>query len=139
MAAWVFQGNPEKFDLDDYLARYPELIYWRTPRYATQIVVGDDAFIWRSGVNSGAVALGVVVEAPTRGDQVAHPEALGIDLWRAEPPDPKELKTGIQLRDIRLSPEEAFVPRSVAKQTSELADATIITMPNGSVFPLTVS
>lgn len=139
MAAWVFQGNPEKFDLDDYLARYPELIYWRTPRYATQIAVGDEAFIWRSGLNSGAVALGVVIEAPTPGDEVTHPEALGADLWRAEPPDPKELKTGIQLHDIRLAPEEAFVPRSLAKQNTEFADATIITMPNGSVFPLSVS
>ncbi len=139
MAAWVFQGNPAKFDLDDYLARYPELIYWRTPRYATQIALGDDAFIWRSGVNSGVVALGVVVEEPTPGDLVTHPEALGSDLWRAELPDPLELKTGIQLRDIRLSAEEAYVPRSVVKQASELADATIITMPNGSVFPLTVS
>lgn len=137
MAAWVFQGNPEKFDLDDYLARYPELIYWRTPRYAKNIAVGDDAFIWRSGINAGAVAWGEVVEAPTPGNQVTHPEALGIDLWRAEPPDLKELKTGILLRDIRLSQEDGFVPRSVAKQNSEMADAMIITMPNGSVFPLT--
>lgn len=69
MAAWVFQGNPEKFDLDDYLARYPELIYWRTPRYAKNIAVGDVAFIWRSGVNAGAVAWGEVVEEPTPGNQ----------------------------------------------------------------------
>lgn len=135
--AWVFQGNPAKFDVDDYVTRYPELIYWRTPRHASQIAVGDRAFIWRSGVNAGAIAVGVVAEAPTPGTKVQHPEALGNDLWRAEEPDPNEPRTGIHLQDIRLALEEGFVSRSVAKNAPKLAEATIITMPNGTVFPLT--
>ena len=64
--AWIFQGNPQKFDVDDYLARYPELIYWRVPRYQSEIVVGDRVFIWRAGSESGVVASGVVVEALPR-------------------------------------------------------------------------
>ncbi len=68
--AWVFQGNPAKYDIDDYVTRYPELIYWRTPRYANEIAVGDRAFMWRSGYNAGAIALGVVVELPTSGYEV---------------------------------------------------------------------
>lgn len=135
--AWVFQGNPEKFDVDDYVARYPELIYWRTPRYAKQIAVGDRAVIWRSGPDAGAIALGVVVEAPTPGTKVKHPEALGTDLWRAEQPDPTENKTGIQLWEIRLTLDEGFLQRQTAKADPELANATIVTMPNGTVFPLT--
>jgi hypothetical protein len=134
--AWVFQGNPEKFDVDDYVTRYPELVYWRTPRYATRIAVGDRAVMWRSGPDAGAIALGVVVEAPTPGTKVKHPEALGTDLWRAEPPDPAENKTGIQLQEIRLTLDEGFLPRQTAKSDQELANATIVTMPNGTVFPL---
>lgn len=137
--AWVFQGNPTKFDVDDYVTRYPELIYWRTPRHASQIAVGDRAFLWRSGAHAGAIALGVVVEAPTPGTKVKHPEALGTDLWRSEEPDPTEARTGIRLQDIRLTVEEGFLPRGVAKESPELADATIITMPNGTVFPLNPS
>ena len=134
--AWVFQGNPAKFDVDDYVARYPELIYWRTPRHASQIAVGDRAFLWRAGPNAGCIALGVVVESPTPGSHVKHPEALGTDLWRAEKPDPGEPRTGIRLQEIRLTPDEGYVPRSVAKDDALLAQATIITMPNGTVFPL---
>lgn len=137
--AWVFQGNPKQFDVDDYVARYPELVYWRTPRHAAQIAVGDRAFIWRAGPNSGAIALGVVVEPPTPGSNVKHPEALGTDLWRGEEPDPNEPRTGIHLQEIRLTPPEGYVPRSVAKADIELAQATIITMPNGTVFPLNPS
>jgi hypothetical protein len=135
--AWVFQGNPAKFDVDDYVARYPELVYWRTPRYASQIAIGDRAVIWRSGPDAGAIALGVVVEAPTSGTKVKHPEALGTDLWRAEPPDPTENKTGIHLQEIRAALDEGYLPRQVVKADAELANATIITIPNGTVFPLT--
>ena len=136
MAAWVFQGNPEKFDINDYVARYPELIYWRTPRYAKEILVGDRAFLWRSGPEAGAIAIGTVIEPPTRGSAVRHPEALGTDLWRAEEPDPEEAKTGIHLDEIRLSVEDGYVPRGAAKDDPDLGKATIITMPNGTVFPL---
>jgi hypothetical protein len=135
--AWVFQGNPEKFDVDDYVVRYPELIYWRTPRYASQISVGDRAFVWRSGARAGAIAIGVVVEPPTPGTGVMHPEALGADLWRSEDPDPAELRTGIHLEDVRLTAEEGCVLRTTAKEDDDLASAAIITMPNGTVFSLT--
>jgi EVE domain/HNH endonuclease len=136
LAGWVFQGNPEKFDVNDYLARYPELIYWRTPRHAKEIAVGDRAFLWRSGTEAGAIAIGTVVEPPTRGSAVRHPEALGNDLWRSEEPDPEEAKTGIHLDEVRLSVEDGYVPRGAAKDDPDLGKATIITMPNGTVFPL---
>ncbi len=136
MATWVFQGNPEKFDIDDYVARYPELIYWRTPRHAKEISIGDRAFLWRSGPNAGAIAIGTVVEPPTPGSAVLHPEALGNDLWRSEEPDPEEAKTGIHLDEVRLSEEDGYVPRGAAKDDPDIAKATIITIPNGTVFPL---
>jgi hypothetical protein len=137
LATWIFQGNPTRFDVDDYVARYPELIYWRTPRHAKEIVPGDRAFLWRAGPSPGAIAVGVVVEAPTPGSRVKHPEALGTDLWRAKEPDPDEPRTGIHLQEVRLTDEEAYLHRSIAKQDPELGKATIITMPNGTVFPLT--
>lgn len=95
--AWIFQGNPNRFDIDDYLSRYPQLIYWRTNRYVKDIAVGDPVFIWRAGSHAGAVAVGRVVEAPTQARSVKQPEALGDDLWMAEEANPEELKTGIEL------------------------------------------
>lgn len=133
---WVFQGNPKLFGIDDYLARYPELVYWRTPRYADRIAVGDVAFIWRSGSDAGAVALGQVVEAPVPASEVEHPEALGDDLWWSKKPDPKEPKTGIRLIEVRILDSEGMVPRSAAKDSPVLAESTLIRMPNGTVFSL---
>jgi len=134
--AWIFQGNPKRFDVDDYLARYPQLIYWRVPRYESEVAVGDRAFIWRAGLESGTVASGVVVEAPVVASKVLHPEALGDDLWFAERPDEDEPKVVISLDSIRLSPTEGMLPRAVVKEDPLLQQSTIIRMPNGTVFRL---
>lgn len=135
---WVFQGNPKTFDVDDYLSRYPELIYWRTPRYASEIALGDRAFLWRAGSESGAIAIGSVVELPTPANRVKHPEALGDDLWIAEMPEPTENKTGIRIEELRVIPSE-MVPRGLVKADALLGATTLITMPNGTVFRLSAA
>jgi len=133
---WIFQGNPDRFDVDDYLSRYPELVYWITPRFASKISVGDRAYIWRSGKNAGAVAVGAVIESPSPGRMVKHPEALGADLWQADVPDTEAVRTGIRIDEIRLSASEDMVTRERAKAHHLLGEATIIKMPNGTVFNL---
>ncbi|MEL7981726.1 EVE domain-containing protein [Vreelandella titanicae] len=132
--AWIFQGNPNRFDIDDYLSRYPQLIYWRTNRYVKDIVVGDPVFVWRAGNEAGAVAVGKVVEEPTPAHAVKHPEALGDDLWVASEASSSEFKTGIQLSEIRLSADDDMVSRATAKDDTVLAASTIITVPTGTVF-----
>ncbi|WP_094435284.1 HNH endonuclease [Alicycliphilus denitrificans] len=92
--------------------------------------------MWRSGSDAGAIAIGVVVEVPTPGTAVKHPEALGADLWRTDEPDLDEPRTGIRLQEIRLTSQEGFLPRVVVKADLALSSASIITMPNGTVFPL---
>ncbi len=134
--AWIFQGNPNRFDIDDYLSRYPQLIYWRTNRYVKDIAVGDPVFIWRAGSHAGAVAVGRVVEAPTQARSVKQPEALGDDLWMAEEANPEELKTGIELAEVRLTVEDGMVPRELAKKDAAFGASTIIAVPNGTVFRL---
>lgn len=133
---WIFQGNPNQFDIDDYLSRYTQLIYWHTNRYVKDIAVGDRVFIWRAGAEAGAIAAGYIVEAPTPARYVKHPEALGDDLWVAEKADLEALKTGIQLHEIRLNNEEGMIPRSEVKDNPILNSSTIITVPNGTVFKL---
>jgi hypothetical protein len=134
--AWIFQGNPKKFDLDDYLASYPELIYWRVPRYQAAVAVGDRAFIWRAGPEAGVVASGAIKEAPTNATKVAHPEALGDDLWFADKHEDDEAKVGIALDSVRLSPAEGMLRRTAIKDGPLLQHGAVITMPRGTAFRL---
>lgn len=133
---WVFQGNPAKFDIDDYLSRYPDLVYWRTPRYSSKIAIHDRVFIWRSGEHSGAIAIGTVIEAPVPRERVAHREALGDDLWIAEPPPEHEMKTGLRIDDLRLSVADGMIPRSLVVDDAILGRTALIRTPTGTVFEL---
>ena len=45
MRTWIFQGNPEVFDIEGYLAASSGLITWTVARYADQISPGDTAYI----------------------------------------------------------------------------------------------
>lgn len=55
--AWILQGNPKRFDVDDYLARY-SYIYWSTPTNQKDFSLGDRVFIWRADDQAGAIAIG---------------------------------------------------------------------------------
>jgi len=47
-AAWLFQGNPDKFDVDGYLASRTEFC-WTVNQHRQRIKAGDRVYIWRSG------------------------------------------------------------------------------------------
>lgn len=133
---WIFQGNPNRFDIDSYLSRYPKRIYWYTNRFINDISIGDTAFIWRAGADAGAVAAGRVVELPAPAQSVDYPELLGSDLWGTDEERPGELKTGIELTEVRLTADEGMISRSQVKADPALSSSTIITVPNGTVFRL---
>ena len=132
---FVFQGDPQRFDIDDYLARYP-FIYWSIPVLQGDVQVNDQVIIWRSGETAGAVALGRISELPTEIKNLQHPEALGDDLWRTEIDDPSVIKVGITINEVRLSIEEGMVTREALKNDPVLRKNRIITNPQGTVFQL---
>lgn len=48
MQTWIFQGDPDEFDLDGYLASRPGQVPWLVTRYASEIAVGDHVYVWRN-------------------------------------------------------------------------------------------
>src|SRR4051794_8743640 len=82
-STWIFQGNPDRFDLGGYLAAGLPRITWTVKRYADRLVVGDKVFLWRSGGNqrgrnvteSGIFASAHIDSAPWKGPDhlEAHP------------------------------------------------------------------
>ena len=76
MRLWIFQGNPDSFDIDGYLRTAAAQLTWTVTRYADEIAVGDHVYLWRNQGQQMAVA-GVVAEA-----EIITPTEL-----RAESPD----------------------------------------------------
>jgi hypothetical protein len=130
---WLFQGNPSRFDIDDYVSRY-SYVYWSAPRGRASMALGDRCVLWRAGRDAGAIATGRIAELPTRKDEVRLPDSLGDDLWRHDADSPDDFKVGIEVDEYRLDEDAEFVPRSALLANPVLASSTIIKMPNGTVF-----
>lgn len=134
-AGFVVQGNPKKFDVDAYLARQP-YVYWMWPQnHAVQL--GMPVFIKRTGPGGGLVARGVIAELPTMVDELAHPDLLGDDLWLEPLPDATP-KVGIELLEVRLTPEEGMLPTSQLVAIPELDGRPLAVAPRATVFRLSL-
>ena len=134
---WIFQGNPDYFDIDEYLSIYPNLIYWRTPIYQERIQLGHLAFIWRAKEDAGVIAVGRIAEPPIERSKVKYSEALNDNLWHGQTPDPDEKAVGIELSDVRLTNEEGMISRAELKEDPVIGENAIIKAPQGTVFHLT--
>lgn len=70
---WLFQGNPSRWRIFDYLRDHPDEDlrdwHWSLARYREQIRPGDGAVLWLSGSDQerGVYAIGRVTEEPVEG------------------------------------------------------------------------
>ena len=82
MHTWIFQGNPDRFDLDSFFASQPVLFVWLVTRYPDEMKIGDRVFIYRTGgelrTGAGIIAEAQIVEVPK--PRPEEPDAL--PFWR---------------------------------------------------------
>ncbi len=83
MRTWLFQGTPNEFDVDGYLAAARGTISWYVGQHAKEIRPGDQVFIWRS-IGSGKRELsGVVAEATVNSEvRVMPDEPAARRFWK---------------------------------------------------------
>ena len=76
---WLFQANPQRYDLEQGLRRH-RLEDWQVTRYKDEIRPGDLVLLWKAGENRGLYGVGRVASEPYRrsdGDEVVDVEYLG--------------------------------------------------------------
>ena len=61
--AWLFQSNPDLYDLRGALRSLKEQI-WSVRRFAKEIRLGDRVYVWEAGRRGGIVGLAEVSESP---------------------------------------------------------------------------
>ncbi|MCC6671548.1 MAG: EVE domain-containing protein [Planctomycetes bacterium] len=84
---WIFQGNPDTFDLDGYLARKPARISWAVNQHRDEIRVGDRVFLWRSAGKHHKSVAGIIARCTVDSEPWQGPlDPAGHDLWRGEAP-----------------------------------------------------
>lgn len=83
MATWIFQGNPNIFDIDGYLEACSGDFHWQVGRYQENLSIGDKVYIWRSQDKSkDKTRSGIIAEARVA-DSVQHtpPDKLTNKFW----------------------------------------------------------
>lgn len=63
MSSWIFQSNPDIYDLDGALKALPEQT-WLVNQYVSRIHAGDAVFVWETGKRAGVVGVGTVLTEP---------------------------------------------------------------------------
>lgn len=138
MKSWIFQANPDAFDIDGYLAATPGVMTWLVKQNARQIHTGDSVFIWRSK-GSGKKPSGVIASAEVISEVSELPEPdeaatfwKGISSLAAAP--------RVWLKIIRVASGVKFeIKRDWLVDEPALKNTLILKQPAGTNFPLTAT
>jgi hypothetical protein len=122
---WIFQGNPDQFDLDAYLGTSPTQLSWLVTRYAQRIEVGDRVFIWIAEVT---------VVAPT----MPRPESAdAAPFWRDDAEQAVEVLPRALLRLNRVISTREVLRREWLGHDSDLSDLPNLKMAAGTNYSVT--
>ena len=84
--AWLFQSNPEYYELDRALRELPA-VEWTVRGHVASVHVGDRAYIWRAGTHAGVVAVGTVLTISMVIDPSLSSRIYRFDLRSSEDRD----------------------------------------------------
>jgi len=135
MNSWIFQGNPDVFDMTEYLSKNDDIL-WSAKQYRSEIEVNDEVFMWRAvGKNkkarSGVIAVAKVVEKPyERVD-----DQKGIHLWIKKPAKSKYMRAGLKIIHRCIGAKE-IIKREWIKEDPVLKHLTILKQPAGTNFKI---
>ena len=127
-SSWIFQYNPQLYDFDSAVAELEEF-YWLVNQHKDRIGQGDEVFIWRSGPDSGIVAVAEVLTAP---QEVAEAEAEA--RFSKDPGKFSGPRLRVRLR--RRSVVDPVLARSTISSVSELSGLTILRMAQGTNYEI---
>ncbi|MEB3120065.1 MAG: EVE domain-containing protein [Snowella sp.] len=127
--AWIFQGNPNLFDLKSALSELDQLT-WLVKQNKKQIHAGDRVFFWQSGNEAGILGTGIIISEPEI--QLENPEERVFNLDKSK-------FEGEQIR-VLIDIEEVFTKPIFRKQLlafPELNNLSILRNAQGTNFPVT--
>lgn len=135
MRTWIFQSNPDIFDIDGYLATTRNISFALSEnRIPRKLSVGDRVFLWRSAgraqAESGVIASGRVTSLPSTRDD----DPVAAPFWRQESPGtaPRVL---IQIDNV--ARQQGVLRRIDLKQDPVLHKLTILSSATGRTFWVT--
>jgi hypothetical protein len=129
---WIFQGNPDYFDIDGYLATQPSRFVWLVTRYASDMRPGDRVFVYRTGGDAGVIAEAEIIETPV--PRPEDPEAL--PFWRADGAGANEIVPRTVLRLVKTATNREILRREWLLEDPVLRELPNLKMAAGTNYPI---
>lgn len=112
MATWIFQANPDKFDIDGYLSQGSERITWLVNQYPDQILEGDQVFLWRAKGSGRYGPPGIIAECRVDSPVQSIPdEPEALPFWRDPSDDPSLPHLRVWLRVIHVADNSTMLTK----------------------------
>lgn len=134
---WIFQSNPDVFDIDGYLAACTGEFRFLVSRHKHDLAIGDTIYIWRSiGKQGEGEKAGIIAEAVVASPVEASPaDSESIPFWKnAE--DAAQFADRVTLRLVRLANKKEVLRRDWLKEDSILSGLAIFKFASGTNFPV---
>jgi hypothetical protein len=137
MASWIFQGNPKRFKVNEYLRKNKTIIWSiNQKRFEDEISIGDEVYIWRSDgrepKSGGIVAKGEIISTP----KVMKDDKPELWLDANKKDAESKLRVRIRLEDVRLNDIEGMIKRVELEQNPVLKEIRILKFHNNTNYKL---
>ena len=137
MKTWIFQANPDDYDIDDYLASRPAEVVWLVTRYADEVEVGDRVYLWRNQGQQKSVA-GIIAEAIVTAPPIVRGEDPdGVRFWRIQGPRATAPQVRVGMRLLKVATAREVIRREWCKDDPILRHLANMRMPAGTNYPVT--
>jgi len=137
MTTYIFQGNPDLFDIEGYLALRRERINWLVNQSFREIDTGDQVFIWKARGTGRYGPAGILAECLVDSKVLEIPEdEFAIPFWREEQ-DHNAPRRRVWLMVIRVAESGRILNRDTIRIAPGLAHVGPIAYANATNFKLT--
>jgi hypothetical protein len=138
VATWIFQANPDRFDIDGFLSTKPTTLTWLVSRYGKQIAVGDRVFIWRAVGKGDKDESGVIAEALVLMPVRPQTDAIGADGFWKNFSEASVIRDRVHLRLVKIAKDrKSVVKRRWLIDDPILSDLIILKMANATNYRVT--
>lgn len=130
MEHWIFQANPDRFNIDKYIDENTNIVWTvRQRHFLETIQPGDEVFMWRAAGKkkavSGVVARGVILDIPKK----MPDDEASKECWIVPPESLIDWRVPITLHEKCLSPK-TVIKREWLQDDPILSGIRILKMKN---------
>jgi EVE domain len=130
---WIFQANPDRFDIDAYLTEGPDEILFLVNQSFNQMELGDQVYIWRSSGRrksvAGVIAEARIVELPRERRDLGAARRFWLEQTEADVPRRRAM-----LRVLRVADERTMIKRDWLVEDPIAKDLSVIRFSNATNF-----